>query len=190
MAEAGSTCSLIPERENTPFPSIQISCPGICFTFVRETIEMKSLYLLLLLLVWSGALAQDTAEDTVRQTIELFFKGFHQKDSNLLKETVSPGVILQTIATSNDGKHLVRTEAFDVFLKTITGIPDSVKFQEVINDYKIEVDGPMAHVWTPYEFWLNEQFSHCGVNSFQLVREEERWKIIYLIDTRRKEDCP
>ena len=47
----------------------------------------------------------------------------------------------------------------------------------------------MAHVWAPYEFWYNGEFSHCGVNSFQLFKEEDTWKIIYLIDSRRKEDC-
>ncbi len=47
----------------------------------------------------------------------------------------------------------------------------------------------MANAWTPYEFWYNGNFSHCGVNSFQLIKKDEKWKIIYLVDTRRKEGC-
>ena len=43
--------------------------------------------------------------------------------------------------------------------------------------------------WTPYSFFLNDTFSHCGVNNFQLLKKEGEWKIIYLIDTRRKEGC-
>jgi hypothetical protein len=47
----------------------------------------------------------------------------------------------------------------------------------------------MAAAWTPYRFYRNGEFSHCGVNSFQLVKMAEGWKIVYIIDTRRKEPC-
>lgn len=47
----------------------------------------------------------------------------------------------------------------------------------------------MANAWTNYEFWLNDEFHHCGVNSFQLLKEDDIWKIIYLVDIRRVEDC-
>ena len=46
----------------------------------------------------------------------------------------------------------------------------------------------MANAWTPYQFWFNDQFSHCGVNSFQLIKVDNTWKIFFLVDTRRK-DC-
>jgi hypothetical protein len=44
----------------------------------------------------------------------------------------------------------------------------------------------MAHVWAPYEFYINDKLSHTGVNTFTLFKEKDIWKIIYLIDTRRK----
>ena len=47
----------------------------------------------------------------------------------------------------------------------------------------------MAHVWVPYKFYLNGMLSHCGANSIQLIKEEEGWKIISLLDTRRKNNC-
>lgn len=147
-------------------------------------------YILIFLILLSVPLqAQDEDNAEIRQLIEKFFEGFHQKDSLLIQETVSDGVILQTISRLNSGGNEVRTEAFSTFLRSITGIPDSVKFREVLFDYKIRIDGPMANAWTPYEFWINEQFSHCGVNSFQLAKLDGQWKIIYLIDTRRTEDC-
>jgi hypothetical protein len=40
----------------------------------------------------------------------------------------------------------------------------------------IKVDGPLAIAWTPYNFYYNGQLSHCGVNSFQLVRLNGEWK--------------
>ena len=146
--------------------------------------------LLVLLTLYSGfTFAQDTENTAIQQLIDRFFEGFHQRDTLVLKETVSDSVILQTVSKSNSGGNEVHTESFSSFLRSISRIPDSIRFKEVLFDYKIRVDGPMANAWTPYEFWIDEQFSHCGVNSFQLAKLDGVWKIIYLIDTRRKEGC-
>ena len=61
-----------------------------------------------------------------------------------------------------------------------------LKFFEKIISFSIQVDGAMAHAWTPYEFYINEKLIHKGVNAFTLFKEDNSWKIIHLIDTRRK----
>ena len=143
----------------------------------------------LLFLMFLNITAQENQETKVRQTIETFFKGFHTKDTLLIKETVSEEIIVQSIGADKDGKATVRTEDFSRFLNSIASIPDSVDFQEKIKSFNIQTDGTMANVWTPYEFWYNGTLSHCGVNSFQLFKNGSDWQIIYLIDTRRREDC-
>ena len=60
---------------------------------------------------------------------------------------------------------------------------------ERISFETVKVDGDLAIAWTPYKFYLGDQFSHCGVNSFQLVKLEGVWRIQYLIDTRRRQGC-
>ena len=47
----------------------------------------------------------------------------------------------------------------------------------------------LASVWVPYEFYLGDKFSHCGVDAFHLARFEDGWKIIGLADTQRREGC-
>ena len=47
----------------------------------------------------------------------------------------------------------------------------------------------LAAVWTPYVFYLDGELSHCGVNSFQLVKVGPSWKIQYLIDNMHSGDC-
>ncbi len=143
----------------------------------------------LLFLTFMNLTAQENQETKVRQTIETFFKGFHTKDTLLIKETVSKEIIVQSIGADKDGKATVRTEDFSRFLNSIASIPDSVDFQEKIQSFNIQTDGTMANAWTPYEFWYNGTLSHCGVNSFQLFKNGSDWQIIYLIDTRRREDC-
>lgn len=150
---------------------------------------MKHALNLFFVIICFAASAQESGEVSVQRTIETFFDGFHNQDSTVIKKTVSHAVILQTIAKDKEGKEYVRKDKFPDFLKSIVGIPKTTKFEEKIKSYHIQIDGAMAHAWTPYEFWINGEFHHCGVNSFQLFRDRDHWKIIYLIDTRRKEGC-
>ncbi|UCD62195.1 MAG: nuclear transport factor 2 family protein [Flavobacteriaceae bacterium] len=144
-----------------------------------------------LLLIFSFAIvnAQDTEKEEVKKAVQMFFDGFHKQDSTQIKSTIGSEIILQTIGRNKEGASIVKTADFNDFLKSIVSIPDSIKFQEKLLSYQIKVDGSMANAWTPYEFWINDSLSHCGVNSFQLHKQGGTWKIIYLIDTRRRENC-
>ncbi|MFC4479913.1 hypothetical protein [Flavobacterium chungangensis] len=95
-------------------------------------------------------------------------------------------MILQSISESTVKGNKLSDESAKEFYKSIASIPSNMKFQEKILSYTIQIDGTMAHVWTPYEFYLNDKLSHSGVNAFTLFKEKDSWKIIYLIDTRRK----
>ncbi len=39
------------------------------------------------------------------------------------------------------------------------------------------VRGPIAVVWTPYEFWLNGETSHCGIELVNFVKMDGEWKV-------------
>ncbi|MCL6265724.1 nuclear transport factor 2 family protein [Flagellimonas myxillae] len=125
----------------------------------------------------------------VKKVIETFFDGFHKQDSTIINSTVADHVVLQTTGRDKEGKTRFRNEEFSKFIQSITSIPDSINFQEKLTSYSIQVDRTMANAWVGYEFWLNDQFSHCGINSFQLVNFDGEWKIIYLIDTRGRAGC-
>ncbi|MBT8185162.1 MAG: nuclear transport factor 2 family protein [Eudoraea sp.] len=150
---------------------------------------MRGLIILILMLSAAALSAQRTAEEAVQETIETFFRGFHSQDSILMTSTVGIDPILQTIGNNKAGEVNLRSQDFNQLIQAIVAIPDSVNFHENIKSYRIQVDGAMANAWTPYEFWINDEFSHCGVNSFQLFNDGAGWKIIYLIDTRRKNGC-
>ncbi|AYN67934.1 nuclear transport factor 2 family protein [Euzebyella marina] len=150
---------------------------------------MRALVTLALFFISVQMNAQDE-EALVETTIENFFNAFHRQDSVGIKKTVSDDIVLQTIAKDNEGAPVVKTQPFNEFLKSIISIPKSTQFEEVITNFHIQIDGPMANAWTDYEFNLDGSFHHCGVNSFQLVKDAKKgWQIIYLIDTRRVEGC-
>lgn len=149
---------------------------------------MKYLTIILCCFSFVVTFAQDD-EAAVKNAVDDFFKSFHAQDSVGMKKIVDSSIVLQTIGSGKDGIQHLRNENFDDLIRSITSIPDSVQFEERILEYSVQIDGAMANAWTPYEFWLNNEFHHCGVNSFQLFKDKGTWKIIYLIDTRRREGC-
>ena len=136
-----------------------------------------------LLLVFSSSLYSQNEE--VKDVIVTFFKGFHAKDSTIIKSVCAENMILQSIAESSKGSQIKNQNPQD-FYRSIATIPSTMLFEERVLEYSIQLDGAMAHVWTPYEFYLNGKISHKGVNAFTLFKDNGLWKIVYLIDTRRK----
>jgi hypothetical protein len=132
--------------------------------------------------------AQQTAEDSVKAAVNKLFEGMKNADAGLLKEAFANSAILQTFARNNAGQIVIRNEKVDEFADAISKLKPGAADERIVFE-TIRIDGPMASVWTPYNFYLDNKFSHCGVNSFQLVRLNGVWKIQYLIDTRRKQGC-
>ncbi|MFH6996280.1 nuclear transport factor 2 family protein [Flavobacterium sp. FlaQc-57] len=144
---------------------------------------MRVIFLFLLFLLGLTCNAQ---KQEVQKTIEFFFEGFHQKDTNRIKSVCADKMILQSISESTVKGNRLSDENANEFYKSIASISSTMKFMEKILSCNIQIDGTMAHVWAPYEFYLNDKLSHSGVNTFTLFKEKNEWKIIYLIDTRRK----
>ncbi len=147
---------------------------------------------MLLLSITITSYAQKNQEEkAVKTTIENFFKGFHKGDTLLLKKTIHKDIMAQTTFTTKKGDKVLRTtkEVYKTLLNFAKNVKPTDDYNEKIGAYTIHVDGNLASVWTPYEFYNKGKFSHCGVNSFQLFNNNGNWEIIYLIDTRRRTNC-
>lgn len=150
---------------------------------------MKKLFLLSIVIFLSTtAFAQQPETDAIKQTINTLFNAMRRGDSTLLRSTFSKGMILQSISNDKDGKAILSTENMNDFVKAI-GTPHAAVYDERIVYDAIKIDGSLASVWTPYKFYLGDQFSHCGVDVFQLMKTADGWKVIYIVDTRRMGNC-
>lgn len=155
-----------------------------------KILVMARILLYLLLLIATQIFAQQSkAENDVKTAVDTFFEGFHKGDTTLMKSVMMDKVVLQTAITNSSGKNKLLATDLSELLTAVVKRPANQKWDERLLDYTIKVDGTMANAWTPYEFWYNGNFSHCGVNSFQLFNDNGTWKIMYLIDTRRKKGC-
>lgn len=136
----------------------------------------------------SPCLAQEK-EAEVEAAVREFFEAFHDRDTASLKSMMAQGVILQTIKPTIDGDVVIQSSELATFLQGLASIPDSVDYREELLEIAVSRDGPLAHAWTPYKFYINGGVRHCGANSFQWIRQQGSWKVIYLVDTRRKLPC-
>ena len=141
----------------------------------------------LLLAVFCQLQAQ-SEEDSVKAVVNAMFDAMKNGNEQGLKNCFSDSAILQTIANTKTGQKVIRTEQVADFATSVSKLPKGAADERIVFE-TIRIDGPLAIVWTPYKFYYNGQFSHCGVNSFHLVKLNGNWKIHFLIDTRRKEPC-
>lgn len=148
----------------------------------------KALLLLGVLISMNSLLQAQTTEDSVKAAVNQLFEGMKTANAEMVKGAFADSAVLQTISRNKEGQTIIRNEAVSAFAGSVAKLKPGVA-DERIQFETIRTDGPLAIVWTPYKFYYNGQFSHCGVNSFQLVRLGGQWKIQYLIDTRRKDKC-
>ncbi|MGL6127490.1 nuclear transport factor 2 family protein [Chryseobacterium artocarpi] len=120
----------------------------------------------------------------IEKPVRNLFIGMKNADPVLLKSVFTENAIMQTI--TKDG--MVKSDSVQDFISSISKFSAGDLEEKIIID-AIHTDGNLASVFTPYSFYLKGKFSHCGANSFQLVKQNDEWKIQYIIDTRRKENC-
>lgn len=153
---------------------------------------MKKKFLLLFILIFSLTNcinAQTEEQKKIEKTITLFFEGFHKRDSLKIKSVISKNFTLQSAYKLNDTTSTLQSTNLNDFLYKVVNRNLHNKWEEKLLSFDINIDGILANAWVKYEFWLNDKFSHCGVNSFHLYLSDYGWKIIQLVDSRRKNNC-
>lgn len=147
---------------------------------------MKYLFITIFLIIpFLGSAQFDMDSSNPEECIKSFFKAFHAQDTNAIKVVVHDDIVLATIK-SNSNDTILAVDDIQDFYRSIASIPETVKLYEELTEIEIKTDGILAQVWTNYTFHLNDEVSHKGVNAFTLINQGGIWKIIYLVDTRRK----
>ena len=98
----------------------------------------------------------------------------------------TPTSDLAAVFKQRDGKTRYQSINGEAFSKMFTK-PGAIK--EVMYDPKVEVSGDWAMVWGRYVFFSADKLSHCGINQFNLVRIEGKWKIANGASTIDPGDC-
>jgi hypothetical protein len=143
------------------------------------------------ILTWSSlpAHAQSPgANDDVAAVVQRLFDGMRAGDSVAVRSVLHPDARMQTVG-ERDGAPVLHTGSVDDFVRAV-GTPRDQVWDERIWDLEVRIDGNLATAWMQYAFYVGDRFSHCGVNAMQFFRDGEGWRIVQVIDTRRREGCP
>jgi len=134
--------------------------------------------------------AQTATAEThaIKQTVTSFFDGMRRGDSTLIRSTLAPAAVFHAMGGKPGQPATLQTENIKEFLKAVA-TPHPQPWDERVQFDKVLIDANLASVWAPYEFYVGTKFSHCGYDSFQLVKLADGWKIAHIIDTRRKDKC-
>jgi hypothetical protein len=155
---------------------------------------MKKHYLLMLgilLSTWASAQTSNLEKEAIKKVVNTVFEGMRTSDSAMVKSVFAPNAVLQTILPAKDGlSATVSANRIEPWLKAIAQPKAADKIWNEVMDFdQILIDGNLAQVWGRYIFHIGNNFSHCGTDNITLVKYAEGWKIVYLIDTSKKQGC-
>lgn len=128
---------------------------------------------------------QAQIKDDPKAFIYSFFNAFHNRDTVVLSSFFISEARLVSIQYRED-KPLLKEESAAEFLEAIGAIPSDLLFEERLGDLEIISAEAMVIVTSPYSFYVNKNFSHCGTNVFTLLPDGDSFKILALYDTRLK----
>jgi ketosteroid isomerase-like protein len=144
--------------------------------------------LFLVLLTSYSSNAQNSDKEQILAQIETLFDGMRAGDSSAVSKVFTDNATMQSIFKNREGETVINAGSLTSF-KNAIGTPHNEVWDERVANIQINVDGEMATAWVPYSFYLGDNFSHCGVNSFQFAKTAEGWKAISIVDTRRRTNC-
>lgn len=147
---------------------------------------MKKILFFLLLFAGIQVHAQNLAEEqAVKEVINQFFQALEQKDTVLFKRVSA--IEGQVWALRQEGDSTaIRTRLFGDDVSKLNAMP---AVTERAFSFDIHIHTGIAVAWVPYEFTVNGEFSHCGIDVFTLMKRDGTWQIVTAAYTVEKEDC-
>ena len=131
-----------------------------------------------------GAQSAGKEREAVMKTVQAFFDTMTAHDVDGARQILQPQGRFHAMSMK-DGKPDVRAFANEEYFAQLQA--SKQKMQERIWNPDVRINGLIANVTAPYDFWIDGKFSHCGVDAFDLIKTEEGWKIaggVYTVESK------
>ncbi|MES2288507.1 MAG: nuclear transport factor 2 family protein [Pseudomonadota bacterium] len=125
-------------------------------------------------------------EAAVLAPINRLFDAMARRDAAALMAELRPEGGATVAIEAPEGR-AIGHKSWAEFAKTLG--PGTQKFEERLIDPMVDIDGDIAMVWSRYVFLIDGKLSHCGMDHFDLVRENGSWKILNLTWSKRTTGC-
>lgn len=153
---------------------------------VLNKINIFFLFLLVVFVAFSCSSETSKEEKAVISVVENFFQALENHDSTLAVSVVLPEARFFSIREDSSGVRWNSSVGED-FIKRVAS--SNEEWLERMWEPKILIHKQMAVVWTPYDFYRNRKFSHCGIDAFNLIKTNEGWKMAGIVYTVEPEGC-
>jgi hypothetical protein len=147
---------------------------------------MTPLYLCFCLLISAPGFSQSASEKKeVLQVVQQFFDALENQDSLAWNNVFLKDARNYYLFERND---TVRTGMQDPFR---FGLSPNEIVKERMRDRGaiVQIHQKIATVWAPYDLWVNNTYSHCGIDAFTLLKTSAGWKIASIAFTMETEGC-
>lgn len=130
--------------------------------------------------------AKETHTVTQREvlgTVDALFDAMAKHDVDASRKLILPGASF--VVVKPDG--VVAMEHDTNYLDSLAKHKEA--FRERIWNAQVMVQGDIAQVWAPYDFHLDGKLSHCGIDSFSMVRTANGWHVAGVSYTVQRVGC-
>src|SRR6185295_2587030 len=125
-------------------------------------------------------------EDAILQVLDSFLLAVGNHDAKRMKDLIVPeGTTFMQRRTKTETRPVAR-RANSEFLKPS---PGADPFIERYWTPVVQVRGDIAMVWAPYELRDNGQVVHCGIDAFDMVKLDGKWRVGNLLSTMEPDAC-
>ena len=132
--------------------------------------------------------SQSDDRAAILETVQKFFDSIEFRDRQLLESILVPNSLNISARELDDGEAQFNVMSYDEVVSALTRPGRNAK--ERSWDETVLIQGNIAVVWTPYDFHVDGVFSHCGIDSFQLIKQDGQWLISNSSWTLETENCP
>jgi uncharacterized protein (TIGR02246 family) len=132
--------------------------------------------------------AQASDEAAVRAVVQDLFRHMKAGDADAMASLFHDDIRLVSTGVDGSGRPMAQVVPIQAWLDGVRG--STAELDEQVGDLEVRISQGLATVWTPYTLLVDGEFSHCGVDAFQLVRTPDGWRIMEVADTRMQEGCP
>jgi len=137
--------------------------------------------------VWGDRLPATTVDErAVVSAVQKLFDAMRAADTAAVRAAFHPDAKL-FVPGGPAGQPTLRVSSVNDFVRSVGA--SATRLDERFRDPEVRVDGNLASVWTYYDFYRGQIFSHCGIDAFHLARDGAGWKILQIAYTTRQDSC-
>lgn len=143
--------------------------------------------------VWATPVAaqwdeEEVAKAAAMEVITGLFDAMRAADSAAVRAAFHPEATLGSSFANGEGVAGVRYSEIEDFVQGV-GAAAPGDWDEQVGETELRAYDNLVTAANRYVFHFKGEPSHCGVNTFQIGKLGDEWKIVGIVDTKRRQGC-